>query len=102
MRLSRAHFAPTGPEKRVASPHFSLSVRDSEVGGCAIVIGKKVAKLSVSRHLLKRRMFSVVAPYCLKSRILIVYTRPGANTLDYPAIEKELGDLLAKALPQRA
>jgi ribonuclease P protein component len=102
MRLSRAHFAPTGPEKRVASPHFSLSLREAEKGGCAVVIGKKVAKLSVTRHLLKRRMASVIAPHCLPSRILIVYARPGAQTLAFPAIKKELEDLLAKALPKSA
>ncbi len=67
-----------------------------------MVIGKKVAKLSVFRHLLKRRMASVIAPHCLPTRILIVYARPGAPTLDFPAIQKELGDLLVRALPQSA
>ncbi|MES2668464.1 MAG: ribonuclease P protein component [Patescibacteria group bacterium] len=103
MRLSRAHFAttaPSGPEKRAASPHFSLSVREAqEGGGCAVVISKKVAKLSVSRHLLKRRAFSVIKEACSPTRILIVYARPGAASLDYPAIDKELSGLLARTLP---
>lgn len=101
MRLSRAHFAPSGPEKRLASTHFSLSVREAqENGGCAVVVAKKVAKLSVSRHLLKRRVLSVVRPWCLATRALIVYARPGANTLPYPALEAELTELLSRAFPE--
>ena len=99
MRLSRAHFAPLGPETRAASPHFSLSVREApQNGGCATVISKKVAKLSVSRHLLKRRMLSVMKPYCTKDRAVIVYARPGAAALPYPALAAELSELLARTL----
>ncbi len=101
MRLSRAHFAPSGPEKRAASPHFSVSVRETaEKGGCAVVISKKVSKLSVGRHLLKRRALSVIAPWCSPTRILIVYARPGAASLDYPALSKELSELLERTLPR--
>lgn len=99
MRLSRAHFAPSGPETRAASSHFSLSVREApQNGGCATVISKKVAKLSVSRHLLKRRMLSVMKPYCTKDRAVIVYARPGAAALPYPALAAELSELLARTL----
>lgn len=99
MRLTRAHFAPSGPEKRLASPHFSLSVRETpEKGGCAVVISKKVSKSSVGRHLLKRRALSVMLPFCSPARVLIVYARPGAVSLDYPALSKELGELLERAL----
>jgi ribonuclease P protein component len=78
-----------------------LSVRDTaEKGGCAVVISKKVSKLSVGRHLLKRRALSVIAPWCSSTRILIVYARPGAASLDYPALSKELLALLERTLPR--
>ncbi len=97
MRLSRAHFAPSGPEKRLASPHFSLSVRETAGnGGCTTVISKKVAKLAVSRHLLKRRMLAVMKPFCTKDTALIVYARPGAANLTFKELSEELGALLAR------
>ena len=103
MRLSRAHFAPTGPETRAASPHFSLSLRKTEgQGGCATVISKKIAKLSVSRHLLKRRMLSVMKECCAKDTALIVYARPGAAALPYQELKVELTELLSRALTREA
>lgn len=103
MRLSRAHFvspASLGPEKRLASAHFSLSLRSvKDTGGCAVVISKKVAKLSVSRHLLKRRVLHIVRPWCSSARVLILYARPGAASLDFPTLSTELTELLTRALP---
>lgn len=99
MRLSRAHFAPSGPEKRATSEHFSLSVRESQAsGGCAAVISKKTAKLSVSRHLLKRRILSVLKPWCSKDKAIIVYARAGAPTLTYQELKAELEELIARTL----
>lgn len=103
MRLSRAHFAPLGPETRAASTHFSISLRNADgTGGCATVISKKVAKLSVSRHLLKRRMLSVMKDYCTKNMALIVYARPGAAALPYPELKTELSELLSRAIHKGA
>lgn len=99
LRLSRAHFASTGPEKRAASPHFSVSVRESEGnGGCAVIISKKVAKLSVTRHRLKRRALAVLRPWCSPSRAVVVYARPGSALLPYEAVAEELSLLLARVL----
>lgn len=99
MRLSRAHFAPSGPEKRLVSSHFSVSVRPAPAtGGCAVVVAKKVARLSVSRHLLKRRVLSVLRPSCTKDRAIIVYARPGAASLPYTELKDEIESLLARAL----
>ena len=103
MRLSRAHFAPSGPEIRVVSTHFSLSLRKSPgQGGCAVIVSKKVGKLSVSRHLLKRRTQSVIKDSCSEDRALIVYARPGATTLPYQELKKELSELLTRALSKEA
>lgn len=92
-----------GPETRAASAHFSISVRKTDGnGGCATVISKKIAKLSVSRHLLKRRMLSVMKGYCAKDTTLIVYARPGASSLPYQELKTELTELLSRALTQGA
>lgn len=98
MRLSRAHFAPRGPEKRAQSAHFSLSFRPAEpsTGGCAAVISKKVAKYAVSRHLLKRRIYAVLRPFCTDAQAIVVYARPGAPTLPFSDIQEELTQLLAQ------
>ncbi|MBU2103398.1 ribonuclease P protein component [Patescibacteria group bacterium] len=101
MRLSRAHFAPSGPEKRLASPHFSLSVRESSSqGGCAAVVSKKVAKLAVSRHRLKRRILVSARPWCSSSCAVVVYARPGAAELSFEELHAELSSLLTRALGQ--
>lgn len=98
MRLSRAHFAPQGPEKRAQSAHFSVSVRTvvAGTGGCAAVISKKIARLSVARHLLKRRIYAVVRPFCTKNQAVIVYARAGASTLPFSVVRAEIIDLLAQ------
>lgn len=98
MRLSRAHFAPSGPEKRASSTHFSLSFRPVETGtgGCAVVVSKKVAKLAVSRHLLKRRIYTALRTECSPDNALIVYTRSGAASLPYAELQEELSDLLTR------
>ncbi|KND46879.1 MAG: ribonuclease P protein component [Parcubacteria bacterium C7867-004] len=101
LRLTRAHFALHGSEKRVVSPHFSVSVRPTAVsGGCAAVISKKVAKLSVTRHKLKRRILAVMGPWCGESRSLVVYARPGSAELGFDELSQELEGLLVRALGQ--
>lgn len=68
-------------------------------GGFGVVVPKKVAKLSVSRHLLKRRILSRLAPWYSSSRVVIVFARPGSKELDYPTLSEEIDGLLARALP---
>jgi len=99
MRLSRAHFAPSGPEKRLTSQHFSISIRTLEQGGgMAAVVSKKVARLAVRRHFLKRRMLAIMRPWHSPARALVAYARPGAAALDFPALKQELEELLVRAL----
>lgn len=99
MRLSRAHFAPQGPETRAASTHFSVSTWEApEKGGLATVISKKVARLSVSRHLLKRRILSAALPYASPDRALVIYARSKAATLPYSELKTELTELLARVI----
>lgn len=60
------------------------------------MVSKKVSKLSVGRHLLKRRVLSVLKPWCLPTRALIVYARPGSQTLPFPVLKQELEELLTR------
>lgn len=98
MRLSRAHFAPHGPEKRVSSAHFSLSLRAAapKTGGCAAVVSKKVARHAVARHLIKRRIFAVIRPFCQDDHALVVFARSGAATLPFSVVQEEILSLLAQ------
>ena len=99
MRLSRAHFAPIGPETRGASPHFSLSTWEApQKGGVAAVISKKIARFSVSRHLLKRRILAATLPYASPDRAMVIYARPGSPALSYQELKKELDDLITRTV----
>ena len=67
-------------------------------GGCAAVISKKVARRSVDRHLLKRRMLSVMKEWCVPGSYLVVYAKGGAPSLPFKALKEELASLLQSAL----
>lgn len=94
LRLSRARFPSGRAGSRSQSEHFSLVTGPSSEGGCAVVVGKAVARRSVDRHLLKRRMFAVLRPYCAPGRFLVLYARTGASRLPYGALAEELARLL--------
>lgn len=98
LRLSRAQFAPATQGKRAISAHFSVSYRPLEGGGCAAVVSKKVAKRSVDRHALKRRINAVLLPWCSPTRSLIVYARAGSLTLSSAQLAEELNELLGRAV----
>jgi ribonuclease P protein component len=81
--------------KKAVSTHFSAT--SSVLGvGYAVVVSKKVAKSSVSRHLMKRRVREATRPFCDDSRAIIIYARAGAGTLPYAAIIEELSPLLQR------
>ncbi len=93
----KASGSPTGG-KTLFSDHFSLVWGSSNTGGGAVVISKKVASRSVDRHLLKRRILSLIRPHCSESRFLVVYAKKGSSTLPFKEISKEITELL-KLLP---
>jgi ribonuclease P protein component len=59
-RLSRDSF-PTALSlgRRISSPNFSVAI-PLQGSGYAVVVSKKVAKLSVTRHTVKRRVVGVL------------------------------------------
>lgn len=83
---------------RAESAHFLLvgSMRKEQANGCAAVVSKKVARLSVSRHRLKRRMLFVMRPWCRGTIGLIVTAKSGAGTLPFSTLKEELEMLLSR------
>jgi ribonuclease P protein component len=97
LRLSRAAFgAALGARGRAASEHFSITKGPTLEGGAAVVISKKVAKRSVDRHLLKRRVLTILRPHISPRHSLVVYARAGAPALSFRTLKEELEILLSR------
>ena len=94
LRLPRSDFQKVAQGIRASSKHFSVTFRARGVGGCAAIVTTKTAKHSVDRHLLKRRIFAVMWPYCRKEGAFIVYARAGAPALSFALLKQELLDVL--------
>lgn len=94
LRLPRSGFSDAQKHARVSSTHLSVTYKkNASPEGFAVVVSKKVAPLSVKRHLLKRRILSVVRAWSEKEFACIVYARAGADKLSYTALKTELADL---------
>lgn len=97
LRLKRSTFPAVGVGARTKSEHFSIvSGTSKSSSGCAVVVSKKVAKKSVDRHLLKRRVQAVMAPFCKKGRFIVVYAKNGSEKLNFQTLKKELVTLLTQ------
>jgi len=96
-RLPREGFRAITLGKRLVAPHFSISygkgVGAASPGQAAVVVSKKVARTSVARHLLKRRVMDIASPRTGKGVSFIVYARKGATELSFKAIKAELEPL---------
>lgn len=99
LRLSRRQFPDTRGLKRASSLHFSVSYGESPEGGVAVIISKKVARLAVSRHLLKRRVLSILRPYAIENRVLVVHARADAANIPFSELKDELISLIRSILP---
>ncbi|MHB0865854.1 MAG: ribonuclease P protein component [Minisyncoccota bacterium] len=94
-RLSRAQFgAALKARQRLSSDHFWVIVRE-ESRGYAVVIPKKIVRLSSARHRLKRQVLEALRELPLPPS-LIVFPRASAHGVHYQDIKKELGTLLSK------
>ncbi len=93
-RLSRAVFETTLKSgKRRSSTHFSI-VRSETESGYAVVVSKKTARLSVTRHRIKRRILEVLRTLPLPKG-LIVFPRAGVKDMGYDEMQLELTKLLS-------
>jgi len=97
-RLSRASFGAVSAGKRAISAHFSVSVGPAGTHGAAAVISKKTAKRATDRHLLKRRIMDVAAPFVAGNTGFVVYARSGSPSLPYQTLNIELTELLSRLL----
>lgn len=95
LRLSRDTFSKLGRSRSVSGTYVSVVFGESRAGGCAAVVSKKVAKGAMRRHLVKRRILSVVKPYCTHSRYLVVYAKMGADTVSFKELSSELTNILS-------
>jgi ribonuclease P protein component len=98
LQLSRFDFTAMSNDKgakRATTPHFSIVLSNSGVGS-AVVVSKKVAKSSVQRHLIKRRVREILAPWCSDSFGIIAYARAGSAALPYSEMVSELTPLLRR------
>ena len=96
LHLSRPDFTAVTNDrsaKRASSQHFSVTISRAGVG-TAVVVSKKVAKSSVKRHLIKRRVREATAAWNSDTRALILYARAGSDSLPYSEIVAELTPLL--------
>lgn len=94
-RLSRAAFStPNTSIQRISSTHFT-AVALKEEKGWAVVVSKKVARLSVTRHRVKRRILAALRALEPQSSV-IIYPRASAITLDFATTKTELASLLSK------
>jgi ribonuclease P protein component len=96
LRLSRATFPGGNTGKRAATAHFSMLWGAASHGGASAVVSKKVARRSVDRHLLKRRMLAVIEPFAAAEQFLVVYARAGSPTLSFKELQEELTTLLSR------
>ena len=94
-RLPRADF-PTAlrAKKRLSSANFLIIVPEG-VRGYAVVIPKKVVRLSAARHRLKRQILEVLRALPLPAS-LVVFPRSGASSVNYEDMQAELKTLLSK------
>ena len=92
-RLSRTNFALALKQgRRRSSKHFTLVVFEG-IKGYAVVIPKKVLRLSVKRHRLKRQLLAVLkAAERPASGILFVRNTPSG--VHYKDLVEELQTLL--------
>lgn len=92
-RLKRTDFPAASRGKRLGTEHFS-AIFGTSSSGYAVIVSKSVAKSSVARHKLKRRVLEALGKASALPHSLIVYAKKGSPTLSYMVIESEIRDIL--------
>ncbi len=81
--------------KQVKSSHFSV-VYNEGVGGCAVVVSKKIERLAVNRNKTKRRIFSILRSTTPPNKNCVVFVKVKITNVPYKDIQKELTSLIMK------
>jgi len=94
-RLSKEDFpAALSGGRRLSSTNLSILIPNG-VKGYAVVVSKKIARLSVDRHRIKRRVLAALRTTNLPPA-LIVFPKSSACSVSYKDIQTELATLLSK------
>ena len=72
-----------------------MLVLPEKARGYAVIIPKKVVRLSAARHRLKRQVLEAMRTFPLPQAI-IVFPRASASGVHYEDLRAELGSLLSK------
>ncbi|MHB8710300.1 MAG: ribonuclease P protein component [Minisyncoccota bacterium] len=97
-RLPRALFpSALKAGRRFSSANFT-AILPYDATGYAVVVSKKVARLSVTRHRIKRRVLEALRTLSIP-KSLILFPKTSALQLDRQHIQGELADLLSKIRP---
>ncbi len=75
-----------------------MLVVPKEARGYAVIIPKKVVRLSSARHALKRRVLEALRTFPLPPS-LIIFPRASAGSVHYEDLRTELGSLLSNIHP---
>jgi len=73
-----------------------MVVLPEEARGYAVIIPKKVVRLSAARHALKRRVLEALRTFPLPPA-LIVFPRASASSVNYQDLRAELSSLLSNS-----
>ena len=93
-RLQRADFTTLSKGRRYSTDYFSCTQLPYSTLKVAIIVSKKTAKSSPDRHLLKRRVSSVIEQNPPPPGLYSIFARKGSPLLSYAQIEKEISTLL--------
>ena len=78
----------------MSSGHLSVVI-PAEGRGYAVIVPKKIARLSVMRHRIKRRILAALRTLELP-QALIVFPKSSVSSVSYQDIQTELAALLSK------
>jgi ribonuclease P protein component len=83
--------------RRLSSPHLT-AITSKEGKGYAVVISKKVARLSVTRHRIKRHILAALRalPIGTLPSSLIILPKSSVSSVSYQDIKTEIAALLSK------
>lgn len=71
-------------------------VFSKETGGYAVIVPKKVARLSVTRHRIKRRVLEALRTLSLPLPTLILFPKPSVAHMTHREVCGELTGLFSK------
>ena len=98
-RFDRTTFAQAlRAGRRTHTPFFSLVKSPAPNFRVAVVVGKKVAKQSVARNRLRRRLYAAFAHVEPAPGHYILIAKAGSAALPYGALEVEIARILSLSM----